>query len=55
MISLLLLFLPLLLLLLQSVVASQGPIDGQVFLQALEELENDSLGVTQIQVQWLIY
>ena len=55
MMSLLLLFLPPVLLLSQSVVASQGPIGGQVFLRALEELENDSFGVTQIQVQRLLY
>ena len=42
--------LPLLLLLVRSVVASEGPIDGEIFLQALQNLASESLGVQEIQV-----
>ena len=42
--------LPLLLLLLNSAVASDGPIDGGIFLEALEDLASKSLGVQEIQV-----
>ena len=42
--------LPLLLLLLRGVVTSDGPIDGGIFLQALEDLASKSLGVEEIQV-----
>ena len=40
----------LLLLLLRSVVATDGPINGGIFKQALENLASESLGVQEIQV-----
>ena len=42
--------LPLLLLLLRSVVALEGSIDGLIFKQALENLASETLGVKEIQV-----
>ena len=43
-------FLPLLILLLRSVVATKGPVDGEIFKQALEDLASETLGVQEIQV-----
>ena len=40
----------LLFLLLRSVVATDGPIDGGIFKQALEDLASESLGIQEIQV-----
>ena len=42
--------LPLLLPLLHSAVASEGPIDGGIFKQALENLTSETLGLQEIQV-----
>ena len=42
--------LPLLLLLLRSVVATESPIDGGIFKKILENFASKSLGVQEIQV-----